>query len=78
MNEIKVKSGQYRGLTLWYNGENGHQYVMKIWRNFGGFSFFEYDEHDKQIKHTYHHFKVTAWDYNTAFIYLRDEFNLVK
>lgn len=79
MNSITVGQGKYRGLVLWYIGkDNGHQYQMKIWRNFGGFSFREYDNHDKLIRHTSHHYKVSSWDYETAFVFLRDEFGLVK
>ena len=79
MNTIKVGRATSTGLKLWYRGiENHHTYSMKIWKNFGGFSFFEYDRKDKLISHSFHYFKVSSWDYATAFVYLRENFNLEK
>ncbi len=76
---IKVGQATSAGLKLWYRGkENHHTYSMKIWKNFGGFSFTEHDSHDKIVAHSYHHFKVSSWDYQTAFVYLREHFGLEK
>lgn len=77
-----IKIGRARtmnGLILFYRGiENHHTYIMKIWKNFYGFSFIEKDEHDKKVSCTKHYFKVSSWDYQTAFVYLRENFGLEK
>jgi len=52
MKNPKYKTtGKYTGLKLWYNCTNGHQYQMKIWRNFRGISYFHFDENDKKVSH---------------------------
>lgn len=79
MENPKYKTqGFYRGLQLWYNCTNGHAYVMRIWKNFRGISYIEYDEHDKKISHTSHYYSVSSWDTHTAFAMLRAHFNLEK
>jgi len=70
--------GKYMGLKLWYNATNGHQYCMKIWKNFRGISFMEYDGNDKKIHHETSRYSVSGWDYHTAFTLLRAHFNLEK
>lgn len=79
MGTIVGRGQILHGLNLSYRGlENRHLYKMKIWSNFTGISYSEFDENDKKISHEVYHYKVSSWDYQTAFALLRSHFNLEK
>ena len=77
---MATKIGQLKvnGLELGYRGTNNHTYVMKIWKNFHGYSFIEIGEDGKKISQDTKYFRVTSWDYPTAAVYLREHFGLEK
>lgn len=80
---MPIKVGNSRilnGTTMWCNGkENGHQYSIKIHKDFRGISYIECGESDKEIyRKSLRGHDVVPRDYPTMFVFLCAHFGLEK
>ena len=78
---IKVSHSRIlNGTTMWCNGkENGHQYAIKIHKDFRGISYIENGGDDKEIyRKSLRGKDLVPGDYATMFVFLCAHFGLEK